>query len=434
MTKSEKKRKKPSAGDTAESPPAEMADAEGSDAAEAGETADVEQAADVPDAAPDNRPPCDAASAGMESPRAAGDENASEEVSAEDSDLTARVEEIDHGSPEEEEEPEALPSEIEDETAVVEEAPGAPAFRTPAELKAAVECLLFTTSHALSLKRLRSILGGVDMRTLRGAVSQLQAEYDARGSGLQIIESSEGFQMCTRPQHADVILQLHRQRKRNPLTTTALETLAIVAYKQPITRAEIEMIRGVESSGVLRNLCDMGMIKVVGRKEVIGRPQLYGTTSLFLGAFGLRSLNDLPTIHALRRQHKARPVWEEEEGRGTPAPAPPLGSESETPVPDDAAPADDDRDAVADEEEDLEEEDLDEDLDEDEALDEEDGPDDEEMIPEDAAQMDDASVANEGDTGEEGEGTGRDFRSAPSADSAVETQYSANEDSSEARE
>ncbi|HUT26061.1 MAG TPA: SMC-Scp complex subunit ScpB [Sumerlaeia bacterium] len=402
MTKSEKKRKKKSAGETAENPPAEMADVAG-----------VE----------------------VQSQRTAEEENAPEGAAAEESDLAARVEEVDLGLPEDEEEPEALPSEIEDETALVEEAPGAAAVRTPAELKAAVECLLFTTSHALSLKQLRGILGGVDVKTLRGAVSQLQAEYDARGGGLQIIENNEGFQMCTRPQYADVVLQLHRQRKRNPLTTTALETLAIVAYKQPITRAEIEMIRGVESSGVLRNLCDMGMIKVVGRKEVIGRPQLYGVTSLFLGTFGLRSLNDLPTIHALRRQYKARPVWEEEEEqeRGTSPPAPPPGSESEAPVPDDAGSADGDWDAGADAEKGLEDEaeDLD---DEDEALDEEEGPDDEEMIPEGAAQMDDGSVANEGDMGEEGEEMGRDFRSAPSADSAVETQYPAKEDSSEARE
>ena len=109
--------------------------------------------------------------------------------------------------------------------------------------------------------------------------------------------------MCTRPEHANVVLRLHRQRKRNPLTVTALETLAIVAYKQPITRAEIEMIRGVESSGVLRNLLDMGLVKVVGRKEIIGRPQLYGTTSIFLKTFGLKSVADLPTLQQLRRQY-----------------------------------------------------------------------------------------------------------------------------------
>ena len=205
-----------------------------------------------------------------------------------------------------EEELEALESEIEEETALVEEAPGAQAYRTPAALKAAIECLLFTTPYPLSLAKLRVLLGKADLKTLRGAVSQLQMEYDARGGGLQVLESAEGYQMCTRPEYAEVILNLHQHRKRNPLSLSALETLAIIAYKQPVTRAEIEMIRGVESSGVVRNLCDMGLVKVVGRKEVIGRPQLYGTTNIFLNTFGLKNTSDLPSIQSLRRQYSSK--------------------------------------------------------------------------------------------------------------------------------
>jgi segregation and condensation protein B len=216
----------------------------------------------------------------------------------------AHVEDFDFAPPEE---PEAETSEIEEEEAFVEDMPEAELFRTPDELKSAVECLLFTTSHPLSFARLKSILGNVDLRTLRGAVAQLQTEYDARSTGMQIVETAEGYLMCTRPRYANVILRLHRQRKRNPLTVTALETLAIVAYKQPITRAEMEMIRGVESSGVLRNLCDMGLVRVVGRKEVIGRPQLYGTTSVFLRTFGLKSLEELPTLQTLRNRYGSKP-------------------------------------------------------------------------------------------------------------------------------
>jgi len=216
---------------------------------------------------------------------------------------TARIEDITLEPANEDEEPETLPSEIEDETASVEDMPETPEFQTPSEIKSALECLLFTTTHPLNLPRLRTILGRIDMRTLRGAVAQLQAEYDARDSGLQIVENADGFQMCTRPRYANAILRLHRQRKRNPLTVTALETLAIVAYKQPVTRAEIEMIRGVESSGVLRNLLDMGLLRVVGRKEVIGRPQLYGTTNVFLNTFGLKAIQDLPPIHELRGRY-----------------------------------------------------------------------------------------------------------------------------------
>ncbi|MBN1868824.1 SMC-Scp complex subunit ScpB [Candidatus Sumerlaeota bacterium] len=235
-------------------------------------------------------------------------ESAAEDENDEDSPQSAMayVEEVDFSVPIESEEPEAEISEIEEEEAFVEDMPEAALFETPDELKSAVECLLFTTSHPLSLNRLRAILGDVDSRTLRGAVAQIQAEYDARTTGLQIVETAEGYLMCTRPEYADVILRLHRQRKRNPLTVTALETLAIVAYKQPITRAEIEMIRGVESSGVLRNLCDMGLVKVVGRKEVIGRPQLHGTTSVFLRTFGLRSLEELPTLQTLRKRYGSK--------------------------------------------------------------------------------------------------------------------------------
>lgn len=221
----------------------------------------------------------------------------------------ARIESLDFSSlaAPEEEEPEAEPLETDLETATVEEireGQEAP-FKSPAEIKAAIECLLFTTPHPLSQQKIRQLVGGIDLRTLRGILVQLQAEYDARGSGLMVIEGAEGFQMCTRPQYADVVLHLHRQRKKNPLSPTALETLAIIAYKQPLTRAEIEMIRGVESSGVLRNLADMGLVEVVGRKEVIGRPQLYGTTAIFLRTFGLRSLAELPTIQNLRRQFEA---------------------------------------------------------------------------------------------------------------------------------
>ena len=225
----------------------------------------------------------------------------------EETPLEAVVEEIDFAPQEDDEEPESEPSEVEEEEALVDEMPEAQLFRTPDELKSAVEALLFTTTHPLSLARLKTILGNIDPKTLRGAIVQLQTEYDARSTGLQIVEGAEGYVMCTRPEYANVILRLHRERKRNPLTVTALETLSIVAYKQPVTRAEIEMIRGVESSGVLRNLCDMGMVKVVGRKEVIGRPQLYGTTSVFLKTFGLKSIEELPTLQTLRRRFGSQP-------------------------------------------------------------------------------------------------------------------------------
>lgn len=206
---------------------------------------------------------------------------------------------------EREEEPEAIQSEVEEERAEVESLPGAEeeGVQSLTELKGALECLLFTSNGPLSTKKARQILGRhLDKKILQATLGRIQMEYDARKSGLQIVETAEGWQMCTRGEYADYVLKLHGQRKKNPLSTTALETLAIVAYKQPITRAEVEMIRGVESSGIMRNLCDLGMVKVVGRKEVIGRPQLYGTTNLFLTTFGLKSCSELPSIQSLRRQ------------------------------------------------------------------------------------------------------------------------------------
>ena len=115
-----------------------------------------------------------------------------------------------------------------------------------------------------------------------------------------------GYQMATRSSYSEWVLMLHKNRKRPALSPAALETLAIVAYKQPITRAEIESIRGVDSSGISRMLLEMEFIKVTGHKEIIGRPRLYGTTRKFLKAFGLNSLNDLPSISELKKQFGAQ--------------------------------------------------------------------------------------------------------------------------------
>lgn len=171
---------------------------------------------------------------------------------------------------------------------------------TPAEAKAILECALFTTNDALPLPKLSKLLNNMDHKTLRGLIHELQHEYNTRQSGLHIVEVAGGYQLATRPEFAPWILRLHHHRARNPLTPAALETLAIIAYKQPITRAEIEAIRGVDSSGITRNLAELGLIDVVGKKEVPGYPLLYGTTNLFLKTFGLKCLSDLPSIQELK--------------------------------------------------------------------------------------------------------------------------------------
>ncbi|MGC8840539.1 MAG: SMC-Scp complex subunit ScpB [Candidatus Sumerlaeaceae bacterium] len=186
-----------------------------------------------------------------------------------------------------------------------------PPLSSPAEVKAALESLLFATTEPLSVARLTKILGTPTQSEVRTALLELQREYDSCPRGVQIVEVGGGFQMATRPRYAPWIFRLKPSRRRNPLSQATLETLAIIAYKQPITRAEIEAIRGVDSTASIHTLLDLGLIEVGGKREIPGRPQLYITTNLFLKTFGLKSLGDLPSIQELRRMfsgdNKAEP-------------------------------------------------------------------------------------------------------------------------------
>ena len=174
------------------------------------------------------------------------------------------------------------------------------------ELRPIVECLLFTTHEPLSAKKIGGLLDNVPTRDVRRMILSLREEYDSQARGFQIVEVAGGFQMATRPQFAPYILKLNRHKRKNPLSIPALETLAIIAYKQPLTRAEIEAIRGVDSSGVLHNLLELSLIKIAGRKEVVGHPPLYGTTEDFLKVFGLRQIADLPSIREIREMFEKR--------------------------------------------------------------------------------------------------------------------------------
>lgn len=179
------------------------------------------------------------------------------------------------------------------------------ALAEPGALGAAIEALLFASPDPLTPRALAKALGEVEIKTVRHAVKELIESYDAGGRGIEIREVAGGYQMSTRERHAEYILNLTSRKRSQALSAATLETLAIVAYRQPIIRAEVESIRGVESSGLVRNLFDLELIEVVGRKEVIGRPQMYGTTPKFLKAFGLRSLRDLPSIQGLRERFAA---------------------------------------------------------------------------------------------------------------------------------
>ena len=164
----------------------------------------------------------------------------------------------------------------------------------PERVKRIVEALLFSSDRPISSARLAELSEAADGREARRAARQLQAEYQAEGRAFAIEEIAGGFQLLSRPEFAPWVSRLHNRQQQETLSKAALETLAIVAYRQPITRAEIEDIRGVQCGHILRSLVERRMLKVAGRSSELGRPLLYATTRYFLEAFGLRSLRDLP--------------------------------------------------------------------------------------------------------------------------------------------
>ncbi len=175
--------------------------------------------------------------------------------------------------------------------------------------KAVVECLIFASEKPISASKLAELAnvaapneqGKLDGRTVRRIIDQLRQEYDAQGRAFQIEEIADGFRMFTRPEYHQWVKAMAVDRQQAKLSPAAIETLAIVAYKQPITRAHIEDIRGVQAGPMLRTLLEKRLVKVVGRENVPGRPLLYGTSKEFLDHFGLKAITDLPTIKELPR-------------------------------------------------------------------------------------------------------------------------------------
>lgn len=162
------------------------------------------------------------------------------------------------------------------------------------ELKHIIESLLFVSEEPLSVEGIRNVLDIKDTGPIAEALDRLAAEYETRKGGFFLREVAGGFQIRTRPEYKDWIKRL-LQTSPARLSKAALETLAIIAYKQPVLRSDIEYIRGVDSGGVLRMLLERKIIKVLGRKDIPGRPMIYGTTKQFLQMFDLRDLKDLPT-------------------------------------------------------------------------------------------------------------------------------------------
>ena len=173
------------------------------------------------------------------------------------------------------------------------------------ELKAVLESLLFVSAEPIPLERLMVALGTVSKSELRHALQSLREDFDREGRGLQMVELAGGFQIVTRAEHAPWIKRLAKAKASPKLSRSAMESLAIIAYKQPIVRAEIEQIRGVEVSGVLRTLLERKLIRMVGRKDVPGRPIMYGSTKLFLQQFGLSDLSQLPPLREFKELGEA---------------------------------------------------------------------------------------------------------------------------------
>jgi len=159
-----------------------------------------------------------------------------------------------------------------------------------------VEALLFATDVPLEAERIREVLDLGDVGEARALVDELRTRYDASSQGLQIVEVGGGYRMMTRPELAPWLVRLARARTRARLSRPSLEALAIVAYKQPVSRPEIDAVRGVNSDAVLENLLERRLVRITGRKEAPGRPYLFETTREFLVAFGLRDLADLPKV------------------------------------------------------------------------------------------------------------------------------------------
>jgi segregation and condensation protein B len=175
----------------------------------------------------------------------------------------------------------------------------------PSNLEAALEALLFSSDQPLPLSLLAESLDAPP-DLVAEALHALETSYAARGAGIQLREIAGGHLLVTAPEHSEWVGRLLRGKKKMRLSRAALETTAIIAYKQPVTKAEVEAIRGVDSSAVLATLLERNLVTIRGRSKVVGRPLLYGTTQEFLDYFGLRELSELPRPEELRALVAAR--------------------------------------------------------------------------------------------------------------------------------
>lgn len=177
-------------------------------------------------------------------------------------------------------------------------------------LKSAIEALLFISGSPLSLERLVGVFEDASPEEIEAQLQSLKQDYITRGAGIMLAEVAGGYQLVTRPENATWIRKFKAVKVSTKLSRPALETLAIIAYKQPITRTEIELVRGVNIGGIARNLMERRLVKIVGKKDVPGKPMLYGTTPEFLQYFGLKDLTALPTLKEFQELEAGEEVME----------------------------------------------------------------------------------------------------------------------------
>lgn len=196
------------------------------------------------------------------------------------------------------------------------------------DLKKIIETLLFITDRPVKPSRIADVVEAADARRVREIIRGLQEEYAASGRAVQIVELGGGFQMSTKPEYGRWVRRLYNEKMTTKLSNAALETLAIVAYKQPITRAEMEAIRGVDVAGPLERLLERALVRVVGKKDTVGRPMVYGTTDEFLRMFGLNKISELPDLQVFA----AKTLHEKQEDLPFGEPLPPIGEPAIIPL------------------------------------------------------------------------------------------------------
>lgn len=175
-----------------------------------------------------------------------------------------------------------------------------PPTNSATDLHQRVEAALLSVDHALTTEKLTDLMGGTEAKSIKEAIEQLNQAYEQTGRSFRIEPVAGGWQIMTLPEFADILAAIHKTKIVTRLTPAAMETLAIIAYRQPILRVDVESIRGVACGEMIRSLMDRRLVKIVGRAEILGRPMLYGTTRNFLQVFGLASLKDLPKIDELK--------------------------------------------------------------------------------------------------------------------------------------